>query len=203
MSPLKIYTASGSSLSFAHRVLWDAVLTQLEVARERPEASWSCHLAAALLAAASFEAYLNYVGEELLPHIWADERANFSKAKYKGVMGKLKRIAEEIQWELPGKNMPPYLGVVELQALREKIVHARPARSEYKVQFKEGNAPRLPGRWLERELPIHRAERLIKSANDLAVALHEALEKSDASGLIFGAHPFVGAIGVGGYHVGD
>lgn len=65
---VNLKVTSGRYESYAHRLLWDSSQRHLSIAEEHPEDSWMLHLSAGLLAAAAFEAYLNYLGEEILPN---------------------------------------------------------------------------------------------------------------------------------------
>ena len=186
--------SSGNYVSFAHRLLWDSSQLQLAIAKERPDDTWMLHLSAGLLAAAAFEAYLNYAGEELLPEIWAEERTFFATEKYKGTYGKLKRIAEEVQLSLPPRDRTPLAGVIELQTLRDRIVHARPKKKEYRQVHKIGQWPKLPSTWLYQEATPIRVKRMIVNVEELAVQIHRSAN-SVFFDQLFGAHPFHGISG--------
>lgn len=192
---------SGHFTSFAHKVLWDSSQRHLSIAGERPQDSWMLHLSAGLLAAAAFEAYLNYLGEEMLPQVWAQERKYFSSEPYRGTAGKLRRIAEEIKWRLPSKSHKPFSGLLELQNLRDKMVHARPKKTSYRRIHKANEFPPVPSTWLYREAPAKRIRTLIADAEAFAVALHSAVLRSEFRNAIFGSHPFLGSLGFGTHSV--
>lgn len=194
---------SGHFVSFAHRLLWDSSQRHLAIASERPSDSWMLHLSAGLLAAAAFEAYLNYLGEEMLPELWANERSFFSTPPYQGTFGKLKRIAEELGWNLPSKSRKPLCGVIELQSLRDKMVHARPKKENYRRVHRENEFAPVPATWLYREAPERRVRSLVADANAFAVSLHNAVLQSQFRNVVFGSHPFVGALGFGTHTVGS
>ena len=159
--------------------------------------SWILHLSAGLLAAAAFEAYLNYLGEEMLPQVWAEERKFFSAEPYRGTGGKLKRIAEEVKWVLPAKSRKPFSGLLELQSLRDKLVHAKPKKATYRSVHKEGQWPTLPSTWLHREAPAKRVRSLIADVEAFAVALHNAVLHTDFRDVVLDGHPFLGSLGIG------
>jgi hypothetical protein len=192
---------SGQYVSFAHRLLWDSPLRHLVIAAERPDDSWMLHLSAGLLAAAAFEAYLNYLGGEILPNIWAKERSFFSTSPYRGTVGKLKCIADELKWDLPPKSREPLSGVVELLSLRDKIVHAKPKKEAYRRVHKDTDFAPVPATWLYREAPEKRVRALIKQVEAFAVSLHNTVLRSGYRNAVFGAHPFLGALGFGTHTV--
>jgi hypothetical protein len=192
---------SGEYVSFAHRLLWDSVQRHLAIADERPHDSWMLHLSAGLLAAAAFEAYLNYLGEEVLPDVWRDERRFFSSNEYRGVEGKLSRIAQELNWPVPPKDRKPFSGVVELRALRDKIVHAKPKKESYRRVHKPDAFAPVPPAWLFSEASPKRIRALLVDVEALALSLHSAVLQSEFRYLVFGVHPFVGALGFGTHTV--
>jgi len=192
-----IAVTSGSYTSFAHKYLWEGVQVHLEIARGRPADAWMLHLSAGLLAAAAFEAYLNYVGEETLPHVWAQERSFFAQPEYKGTRGKFKRIAEEIGYSLPPANHPPFRGWLELVSLRDKLVHARQKKVEYRAKHRVEQFPKLPSGWMASEAPAKKIRALIADTEKLAVELHSVLQASEFKYVVFGGHPLIGLLGFG------
>ena len=197
----RLNVTSGNYVSFAHRLLWDSSQRHIAIANERPEDSWMLYLSAGLLAAAAYEAYLNYLGEEMLPDIWTDERKFFSSEPYRGTEGKLKRISEEIEWSLPPKSRKPLSGVIELQSLRDKMVHAKPKKEAYRRTHKEDESPPTPSTWLYREAPVRKVRALVADVEAFAVSLHNAVLQSEFRYVVFGSHPFLGALGFGTHTV--
>ncbi len=201
--PPKMAVTSGYYTSYAHRILWDSAQRHLELATQHPDDAWALHLSAGLLAAAAFEAYLNYVGEEILPQVWEEERSFFNTAQYRGTDGKLKRIAEEIGLTLPARGRKPYSGVLSLQKLRDKLVHARTERHSIRVKHRAGTLPPTPSSWLQEEAHPKRIRGYITDVEELTVTLHNELMQSEFRFVIFGAHPFIGMLGGGTFWVGE
>lgn len=195
-------TTSGSFTSYAHRILWDASRRHLALSESQdPDTSWTLHLSAGLLAAAAFEAYLNYIGESVLPDLWAKERAYFSRAPYRGTEGKLLRIGKELGWPIPSKSRRPMSGWVELRSIRDRLVHAKPKRTSYRITHKQGKLPPAPLTWLYREAPADRVRKLIADTEALASSLHSALRASEHADIAVGSHPFIGLLGFGEHSV--
>jgi hypothetical protein len=188
---------SGSYTSFAHRILWDSMRRHLSIADERAPDSWMLHLSAALLGAAAFEAYLNYIGDEMLPHVWANERQVFSSDAYKGTRGKLKRIAEELGYRPPPATQKPFAGWLELVSLRDKLVHARPKKIVYRTTHSARGFPKFCSSWLYKEAPPQKIRGLLTHTETLAMELHTLVLRSEFRGVVFGSHPFNGALGFG------
>lgn len=192
-----LQVTTGRYESYAHKLLWESSCRHFALAVANPEDSWFLHLSAGLLAAAAFEAYLNYVGEEMLPQVWQQERAFFSQQQYKGTFGKLKRIAEEIGWELPRKDRQPLSGVIELQSLRDKMVHGRSVRVEYKKTHRSDQWPQLPGGWLAAETRPQKIQHLVARVEEFTVSLHTAILHSEFQHCVIGAHPLLGMLSFG------
>lgn len=198
---IELHETTGSYVSFSHRILWDASVRHLALAEQHTSDSWQLHLSAGLLAAAAFEAYLNYVGEEILPSIWKRERGYFNQDPYRGTAGKLLRISEEVGLKLPGKTSKPFVGFSGLQALRDMIVHARPRRVEYRSIHKSSETARFPMHWLQQEAPPERIKTHIEDLEKLAVIVHAAIQGSEFKNVILGNHPFLGLLGLGTHTV--
>lgn len=194
-----LQVSSGRYESYAHKLLWEGAQRHLQLAANNPDDSWFLHLSGALLAAAAFEAYLNYVGGEMLPHIWEEERTFFSQPDYRGTAGKLKRIAEEIHWTLPRRDRQPLSGVVELQALRDKLVHARLHRVDWEHTHRADQLPPFPRGWLQAEAPTKKVVRLIARTEEFAVLLHNEIRRSPFSACVLGSHPLLGMLGFGSH----
>lgn len=161
------------------------------------------HLSAGLLGAAAFEAYLNYLGDEMLPHVLANERQVFSSDAYRGTKGKLKRIAEELGYRLPPATHKPFAGWLELVSLRDKLVHARPKKVVYRTTHNAQHFPKSPSTWLYQEAPPTKVRALVAHTQTLAEELHTLVLRSEFRGVVFGSHPFEGALGFGTRSVED
>jgi hypothetical protein len=70
-----------------HRMLWEVVKEQVEVAQARQEGWFSPSMVARVFAYHTVEAHLNYVGERIAPEIWQDEWNYFRKEPYRGALG--------------------------------------------------------------------------------------------------------------------
>jgi hypothetical protein len=194
-----LQVSSGNYESYAHKLLWESACRHLTLAESNLQDSWFLHLSAGLLAAAAFEAYLNYIGEEILPDVWAEERSFFAQSNYKGTFGKLKRIAEEVDWQLPRRDRLPLSSVVELTALRHKMVHARTHKVNWKHTHRADQLPAFPPGWLSAEAKPATIRRLINRTEEFAVLLHSQIQSSDLRYCVIGSHPLVGMLGFGSY----
>lgn len=198
MAELSVTT--GQSVSLPHKLLWQSCVNLLDMADQRPDHAWSLNLSACLLAAASFEAYINHLGEEILPTVWEEERKHFSNDPYRGLLGKVKRISEELGYPLPPKTHKPFAGWLELQGLRDKIVHARTKRDSFSRVHKSHEFPMLPPTWMSRELSRKKVRELIARLEEFAVEIHSLVAKSEFPEAAFGSHPLKGTLG---FAIGD
>lgn len=191
--------SEGQYVSFAHRILWESAQRHMRIAKVSPQDSWMLHVSAGLLSAAAFEAYLNYLGQEILPQVWNKEKTFFKKRPYKGLLGKLKRISEEVGYSLPNKDCKPLSGVIEIQHLRNKIVHASPKKAHFNIKHKEGSYPKLPSMWLYEQSNQKQIISMIKDVEAFSVLLHTFIKASEFKFVIFGEHPYVGLLSSGSF----
>jgi hypothetical protein len=80
---------------FTHRVLWRCAEIQYEQARAVEKGSTFFDMAALIMAFFAYEAYINFIGDRVDPEAWSNEKIFFNSSDYKGLEGKLKRIAEK------------------------------------------------------------------------------------------------------------
>ena len=98
-------------------------------------------MACCLMAYLSYEAYLNLLLSKLDPVTWAKERTHFSKGKFRGTEGKLRWIAGlcgKFSWK---RGARPYQTVKKLEALRDRMVHAKPYSYADAVEHPEDREP--------------------------------------------------------------
>jgi hypothetical protein len=112
---------------YTHRLLWQIVEEQAELARKRDREWVNFGLVAVTFAFHALEAYVNFAGEHLSPALWADEQNSFRKDPYRGWKGKLRKVLEltNVPWE---PDVRPLKTVIELQELRDSIAHGKAER---------------------------------------------------------------------------
>jgi hypothetical protein len=115
-------------------MLWGVLADLREELVQDPRSLQCVGVAALLVAHNCFEVYLNYAGEVLLPHVWANERRSFGSEPHRGVMGKCHRLADELSVTLD-RGRRPYRGVRQLQVWRNRVVHPKVERMERIVSF--------------------------------------------------------------------
>lgn len=121
---------------YPHRMLWGVLYELCQQLDQDPDSIRSAGVAALLIAHNCFEAYLNYTGEILLPSLWDDDRRSFGSGQYRGLMGKLSRLADELSVQID-KGRRPYRTVRELKTWRDRIVHPKIERQQEIVLFKD------------------------------------------------------------------
>ena len=193
-----IVTSTYNGEEYTHRVLWRTVQKQLEVARSSPVGSKYFHLTAMVLGYFVFEAYINYLGEALDKGTWANEREFFSKEPYRGTEGKLKRILELFDLPYPNKNKRPFASVVQLGALRDEVVHAKPFRTEFTITHSVRSERPWAKGWLENEVNETQAERTIADLDKFLEEIHALLvAKTENNELTLFALKGSTALGIG------
>jgi hypothetical protein len=127
-----------------HRHLWEIVETEAKLANEREQGWRSPTLVAMVFAFHAVEAYLNYVGEQLAPEIWKDERNFFRKEPYRGWDGKLRKVMELVNLPWPEPAVRPLKTILELKRLRDLIAHGKSERLTGEAAHASGTLPPLP-----------------------------------------------------------
>jgi hypothetical protein len=92
-------------------------------------------LAARVFAFFAFESYLNELGRQLDPDVWARERDFFAKGTYRGTLGKFKYLAEKSEhtYEV---GQRPFQTVRQLLHVCDYIAHGRAKLIEFKSDAK-------------------------------------------------------------------
>ncbi len=186
---------------YRHNTLW----TGAEVLRNlgnTPDGGLYARLAATLFAYLAFEGLLNHLGEGLFPEDWKNEKSLFSKAPFKGTLGKLSFIAARCGLTVH-RGSRPYSTLKALDKQRSALVHSRTERRTKTVVF--ADARRIPQR-LESELAQWVTDRALARVFDDVKAMASTLVGAARS-----AHPramqhvygagFTGAIGSQGGHI--
>ncbi len=182
--------------TFTHRVLWECVQRQIERAKEKPEGSWYFWLSAMTMGYMVFEAYLNYVGDELMPHVWCDERTFFSRPPYKGSLGKLTFLLEKQGIPYPDKNQRPFASVFVLKSIRDEIAHARPHRITESVTHPSDVIAPFTKQWLENRVNEREATRLLTDLELFLETINSAL-RSRVSAAALASSALKGSMGFG------
>lgn len=101
------------------------VARQLEHSTQVPTGAFYDDMITMIFAFHAFEAYLNYVGDRLAPHVWKDERNYFRKEPYRGFDGKIRKVLELCEIAEPDRLTRPYSTVWLLKDLRDLIAHGK------------------------------------------------------------------------------
>jgi hypothetical protein len=110
-----------------HRELWRIVEREMTHADELTRGWFEPTLVAMVFAFHTVEAYLNFVGGQLDPQTWADERSYFRNEPYRGLAGKLHKVLDLVG--LPwAPDVRPLKTVLELKTLRDLIAHGKPEK---------------------------------------------------------------------------
>jgi hypothetical protein len=125
-----------TAVFFPHRHLWIVANELRERLAEEPEAIRTLGIVTLLLLHNCFEGYLNYAGELLLPMEWAEERVVLREERYRGVMGKYLRLADELGVPVD-RGCRPYTTVRTLKSWRDGIVHPKIERQSKLVGFSD------------------------------------------------------------------
>ena len=130
-SPMLVTEYEG--IEYTHRVLWQIVEDQARLAAQRERDWFAPSLVAMVFAFHTVEAYINFVGENLAPDLWADEQNYFRKQPYRGWNGKLRKVLElvNIEW---APDQRPLKTLLALKELRDAIAHGKAERFSDAIQ---------------------------------------------------------------------
>lgn len=168
-----------TGVSFHHRRVWGAAQRLLQQADEDPGRRWHEYLAAVLLSSFAFEGLLNYIGDELYPSVWTEERSFFGVGQYRGTDGKLKYLAEKLNLAID-RSRRPFQSFRELLALRNETAHLRHEVVDEEIvtsMHEIGQSSDIP------ELARHEAaHRVIQDLTELSEGLYRAALKAGLPG---------------------
>jgi len=147
---------------FTHTELFSIAETALE--RGREHSNRSEYVTALVMAAFSFEAYLNFVGENKFS-FWNDvDRIP--------VRNKLNLICKNVDLQ-PDFSRRPYQSLIELWRFRNFLAHARTETLEVIQDGPPSEAPEYPETEWERQCTLKTAARLVKDVRIVSRDLHE------------------------------
>jgi hypothetical protein len=131
-------------------------------------------MAASIFAWLAFEAYLNYVLEQVAPDAFKNERNFFREKKYSGVLGKQRWLLDHLKATPPRVIERRRRVILELHRLRDTLVHAKPERFDgsYRHSSDEQAKLFLEDRWVDSSISLARARRHIQAVQAFCEWLH-------------------------------
>ena len=113
--------------TFSHELLWRAAITGLHLARSGHPLAREDHLTiqSFLCGFLAFEGFINFVGGEIAPEVWKDERSFFSQKPFRGLEGKIEFIFGELPDARVQKTSKIYVGFKQAKDLRNNLAHNR------------------------------------------------------------------------------
>lgn len=116
--------------TYAFEILWRASMTALAMADGPDKQTREDHLSIHALLAAflAFEGYINFVGEEIAPEIWAKEREFFSRNEFRGITGKVDYLFTLFPSAQLEKGRDPCQTFYRIKRIRDSIAHNRVLR---------------------------------------------------------------------------
>ena len=127
-----------------HRQLWTICQHQLRQADAEQRGAFTFYAGAMLFAYFTYEAYLNFLGDRIDHETWENERAFFQKPPYRGIEGKLKKLAEVSQFVVE-KGKRPYQNISELTEFRHLMTHGKPDKYQKTTTHPDDRMPPLYG----------------------------------------------------------
>lgn len=181
---------------FTHKILWeccDMHSKAAEKAAAEKAGPIYYELTAMLFAYLTYEAYLNYLGERVAPDAWRNERQFFNREPYRGIAGKLKKIAEVCNIGDFDTGGRPYQTIVELCKLRDYLAHGKPDRYEMSLKHMRSSEPGLFHSNLYQLVTPEKMKRGIEDVRSFGELLHRRAAPY-VSDSFFGENPFEGIV---------
>lgn len=137
---------------FSYEFLWRAAQTALQMAEIEDPRIRKDHLSIHSLLAGflAFEGFINYVGEEIAPEAWKDERGFFSKKPFRGIKGKVDYLFTRFPGKALDKGAEPYQTFQRTRATRDNLAHNRVLVC-HEVSSRE--QPSFPTKWDDFDTP--------------------------------------------------
>lgn len=143
-----------NTVIYPHEILWRSALQSLELIDTNESTREDRLSIQALLSGfLSFEGFINFLGLEVFPKIWGNERQFFSRGDYVGIEGKLAYLFEKLPDLELKKGEEPFQTFKKVKRVRDKLSHPKPY--EYKkileIESDDDHYPEFSTEWKEFE----------------------------------------------------
>jgi hypothetical protein len=139
-------TGSYNTHVLNHRVL----LSLRKMAQSNHEHSFRFKVAEIVFAAFTLEGYINTVVQNIDEDIWSKERSFFSKDPYRGTLGKVCWIHEQLNLEKPDSSKGLFQRIKRLFRARDKLAHAKQLTYEGVTKLGNDGRPERYGSPIEK-----------------------------------------------------
>jgi len=152
------------TVGYLRQVSWHA----LEEAKEKEKSSYLNLMTSLVFSAFTIEAYLNYLGEKIIP-FWSTIERNLSPAK------KLEAIAIQLAQPIDfGRR--PFQSFNSIFQVRDLLAHARTEymKDESIQVLSENGTPKLPQAKWQEQITIENVQRYLDDTKEMIEHLHHA-----------------------------
>jgi hypothetical protein len=143
-----------NTVIYPHEILWRSAQQTLELIDSNESAREDrLSIQALLTGFLSFEGFINYLGLEMYPDIWKNERQFFSRGDYKGIEGKVAYLFEKLPDIELRKGEEPYQTFKRVKGLRDKLAHPKPFQytKTFEIECDDDHYPDFSSEWKEFE----------------------------------------------------
>jgi hypothetical protein len=184
---------------FSHQELWYDLQDILRLLEADEQPRRGLFSAAIVLTYACLEAHVNFLGEELFPSVWAEEKGSAGNSPIRGTLAKLTFLSQELHVPLD-RARAPYSTLKQLKRRRDQFAHPRIETRSHRVTVADANRLRPIeseyNRLLTQSFVRRAVQAVVDAANKLQAAAHQ-----HHSHKIFGPHAFVGILGIRGVSI--
>ncbi|BCS94585.1 hypothetical protein DSLASN_02170 [Desulfoluna limicola] len=155
---------------YTHIYLWEACTIQYQHLTETDKGTIFYEISTCILAHCALEAYINFVGEIILPEIWEQE----DKPPFLSIHKKIQKIIQKSKISL-NKRERPYQTIVQLTKIRNFLAHAKIDKYEINIEHDESEPPNMFHSKLYNEiLPEGIVAKVIEDVESFCNIIHAA-----------------------------
>lgn len=193
--------ASVSGEFYTYQQLW-LYAKDLDMLRGENEGAYDALICSMLLSVAfAVEAHANYLLENTCPNEYHEEREFFSQDPYRGTLGKLCFLGEQLGVTVD-RRIRPYQTIKELFAWRDRIVHGRVERIKEKVSYITPDQVEAPEPRLLRAERTAWGKRVFEDTEELCNRLQKAALRKRVKG-VYAPKTFTGFLGLRGISLNE
>ena len=158
-------------VAYPQTYLWKASSKSLKMAQTNEREQYYLLMQSLLTAYLAFEAFINSLGECLDPDAWENERTFFNQPDYKGIEGKIKKLAKNLPEFVFEKGKCPYQVIKKAGEFRDLLAHGKPYHYTKEVPDLGSNTDAYEFVWDE-HLSLKNVKKSRKAIEDFCESLN-------------------------------
>jgi hypothetical protein len=184
---------------FTHQELWYDLQDILAILEADQHPRRGLFTAAIVLIYACLEAHVNFLGQELYPGLWQDDKDGVGDPRLRGTLAKVAFLYERLGIPLD-RTRASYSILRQLKRRRDQFAHPRIETRSHRVTVEEANRLRPIDSEYSRLLTRSFVRRALKAVTETASVLQAAAHEQFPH-KILGPQAFVGILGIRGVSI--